>query len=240
MAKNVNSISKKDMRLKNIFDLLACELCSVSVALIIDCLAFFGYFGSIATPIVFICLLFAVSVGSIVLRQLYIKKIGYVRIPTAEELVGMDRMRFTKNTASSTLCYFAILFNVLYFANVYSSDVGNYYYSITIGLSVVYNLLFLLFTFLCSEGVKNYSKGYSIFVSIIGAMQIVRIFYIPLKAHSTTISLDGVNTVVMDDKQFTLVVIYLVVSAACCLAAGAIGYHKTTQLENYKKETGLG
>ena len=89
-------------------------------------------------------------------------------------LIKKDRMRFTNNTLSSTLCYIAIIFNVLYFANIYSSDVGNYYYNLNIGASVLYNLLFLLFTFLCSEGVKGYSKGYSIFLLGIGAMQIVR------------------------------------------------------------------
>ena len=156
------------------------------------------------------------------------------------ETIKKDRMRFTKNSASSSLCYFAILFNVLYFANIYSSDVGNYYYSYVIGLSVVYNLLFLLFTFLCSEGVKKYSRSYSIFVLIIGVLQIGRIFYIPMKAHSTILSLEGVETVVMDDKQFVLVIVYLAISAACCIASGVIGLIKTIMLENYKKETGLG
>ena len=148
-------------------------------------------------------------------------------------------MRFTKNSLSSMLCYLAILFNVLYFANIYSSDVGNYYYSITIGLSVVYNLLFLLFTFLCSEGVKNYSKGYSIFVAVIGLLQIVRIFYIPLKAHTTIIALEGVETLVMDLKQFIFVTVYLSLSAGLCVAAGVIGLVKTIKLDNYKKEYGL-
>ena len=148
-------------------------------------------------------------------------------------------MRFTKNTSSSTLCYLAILFNVFYFVSIYSSNVGNYYYSTTIGLSVVYNLLFLLFTFLCSEGVKGYSKNYSIFVAIIGVLQIGRIFYIPMKAHSAIIALEGVETVVMEDKQFAFVVICLVLSSICCIAAGIIGVVKTTILENYKKETGL-
>ena len=153
-------------------------------------------------------------------------------------LIKKDRMRFTKNTISSTLCYIAILFNVLYFANVYST-VGNYYYSIKIGMSVVYNLLFLLFTFLCSEGVKNYSKVYSIVLLCIGAMQVVRIFDIPMKAHSTVISLDKVETIVMDDKQFITLVVFLVISAVCCVVAGVIGLTKTITLENYKKETGL-
>ncbi len=154
-------------------------------------------------------------------------------------VIKKDRMRFTKNTLSSTLCYVAILFNVLYFANIYSTDVGSYYYTIKIGASVIYNLLFLLFTFLCSEGVKNYSKGYSIFLLIIGAMQIVRIFDIPMTAHNTVISLNKVEVAVMDDKQFILLVVYLVVSAACCIAAGIVGLIRTLTLEKYKAETGL-
>lgn len=154
-------------------------------------------------------------------------------------LIKKDRMRFTKNTKSSTLCYIAILFNVLYFANIYSTDAGNYFYSINIGLSVVYNLLFLLFAFLCSEGVKNYSKGYSIFLIILGAMQVVRIFGIPMDAHNTIISLNNTERSVIDDNQFILLIVYLVISAVCCIVAGAIGLFKTTTLENYKKETGL-
>ncbi len=230
-------MTKRELRFKNLLDLIVCELCSVSVALIIDCFAFFGYFGATATPIIFISILAAASIGSIVYRNYYIHKIGF--ISEREIRLGKDRMRFVKNTTSSTLCYIAILFNVLYFANIYSTDVGKYYYNINIGMSVVYNLLFLLFAFLCSEGVKNYSKGYSITLLAIGAMQIVRIFEIPLTAHTTTISIDKVETLVMDDKQFTTVVVFLIISAACCIASGVIGLIRTITLENYKKETGL-
>ena len=154
-------------------------------------------------------------------------------------LIKKDRMRFTKNTLASSLCYLAILFNVLYFVSIYSTNIGSYYYNMDIGMSVIYNLLFLLFTFLCSEGIKNYSKGYSIFVAIVGALQIMRIFYIPLKAHTSTVSISGVETIVMDDKQFAYVIACLSISAACAIAAGVIGYIKTAVLENYKKEIGI-
>ena len=155
------------------------------------------------------------------------------------QTVKKDRMRFTKNKLSSTFCYLAILFNVLYFVEIYTTDIGNYYYTMHIGFSIVYNLLFLLFTFLCSEGVKNYSSGYSIFLIIIGAMQLVRIVDIPMKAHAYQFSLDGKLTYAMDDNQFMLVIGYLVVSAAFCIAAGIIGIVKHIKLENYKAETGL-
>ena len=155
------------------------------------------------------------------------------------KLIKKDRMRYIKNSLSSTFCYIAILFNVLYFANIYSTDVGEYYYTANIGASVVYNLLFLLFTFLCSEGVKKYSKGYSIFLMCIGAMQIVRIFGIPMSAHSTVISVNKVETLVMDDGQFYFVIACLILSSVCCIAAGVIGYVKTVILENYKREIGV-
>ena len=225
----------KTFNLKNLFDLLVCEVCSISIALIIDCIIFFGYFSNFATPIIFISLLAELSIAVFVVRKIYIDKITSPEV----KLIQKDRMRFTKNTLSSTLCYIAILFNVLYFANIYSTDIGSYYYNIHIGISVVYNLLFLLFTFLCSEGVKNYSKGYSIFLLAIGTMQIVRIFDIPLKAHNTIISINKVESPVMDDKQFATLIVFLIISAVCCITAGVAGLIKTITLENYKKETGL-
>ena len=74
---------------------------------------------------------------------------------------NLDRMRYVKNTASSRLCYLAILLDVLYFVSIYKSDVGSWYYQILIGASIVYNLLFLLMAFLASEVVKSYQKTYS-------------------------------------------------------------------------------
>ena len=43
-----------------------------------------------------------------------------------DKLIQRDRMRFTKNTLSSSLALLAILFNVLYFVSIYRSDVGSY------------------------------------------------------------------------------------------------------------------
>ena len=75
-----------------------------------------------------------------------------------ERSIARDRMRFIKNSQSARLCYLGILFDVLYFVNIYKSDVGTYYYNVKIGASIVYNLVFLLAAFLASEGVKNYKK----------------------------------------------------------------------------------
>lgn len=150
--------------------------------------------------------------------------------------IKKDRLRYTKNTASATLAYIAILFNVFYFISIYNKDVGNYYYSITIGASVICNLLFLLFTFLSSEGVKGYKLGYAIAFIPLGIFQIVRIFGIPTNAHNTVISIFQGTVRVMDDKQFVWLVICLIISALCCFAASAIGIYKTVTLRNYEKQ----
>ncbi len=150
--------------------------------------------------------------------------------------IKKDRLRYTKNTTSASLAYIAILFNVLYFVSIYHKDVGNFYYSITIGISVICNLLFLLSAFLCSEGVKGYKMGYSIAFIPLGIFQIVRIFGIPSDAHSSIIHLDGVDTQVMGDKQFYWVCICLIISAISCFIAAAIGIYKTKMLHDYEQQ----
>ncbi len=152
-----------------------------------------------------------------------------------EKTIKKDRLRYTKNSLSSTLAILAIVCDALYFISIYSSDVNQYYYNYSIGLSVVYNLLFLLFAFLCSEGVKNYSYTYSLGIIALGVLQIPRIFYIPMKAHSAIELVGGVEQRVMSDGQFTYVVILLALSCAAAVASGVVGIYKTAVLRAYNK-----
>lgn len=149
--------------------------------------------------------------------------------------IKTDRMRYTKNSISATFSYLAILFNALYFLNIYHSDVGNFYYKMQIGISVIYNLLFMLFVFLASEGVKNYNAKHSIILIAIGVMQIVRIFGIPLDALNSVVTVKREEVQVMDINQFITCVVFLVISAAFTIAGGIIGINKTRKLRNYEK-----
>ncbi len=144
----------------------------------------------------------------------------------SESSVKLDRMRFTKNTTSSRLALLAIVFDVLLFISIYKSDVGTWYYTILIGASIIYNLVFLLTAFLASEGVKNYKRGYTWLLLALAAGQIIRIFIIPMQAHNAEV--DGVR--VMGDGQFIRVIIYLVISTACLLASAAINWKKSKEL----------
>ena len=152
-----------------------------------------------------------------------------------DRFIQRDRMRFIRNSTSANLCYLGILFNVFYFVNLYQSDVGTYYYQIFIGASIVYNLLFLLIVFLASEAVKNYVKSYSYLLAGIGAMQIVRIFYIPMRAHAAMTAVNGVDVRVMGDGQFYILVAFLVISAACLLVSAAVNFKKCQELAEHVK-----
>lgn len=159
--------------------------------------------------------------------------------------IKKDRLRYTKNSLSSTLTYFAILANVFYFVSIYKSDVGSYYYKWLIGVSIVYNLLFLMTAFLCSEGVKNYHLGYSFGLIVIGALQFGRIFIIPKQASTAIIKQfdkvlnENIETLVMGKGQFTFVLICLIASGTLCLVAGITGIIKTKTLNSYLKEIGV-
>lgn len=148
-----------------------------------------------------------------------------------ESLIRRDRMRFIKNSLAANLAILAILFDVLYFVGIYQRDVGDYYHTYMIGISVVYNLIFMLAAFLSSEGVKNYKKNYSYLLLILGVIQIVRIFILPWDAHNTMYQ----DVRVMSDTQFIAEVAFLVVSAVCLAASAVVNIVRCSALEAHLK-----
>ena len=151
--------------------------------------------------------------------------------------IKKDRLRYTKNSTSSTQAYIAILFNVLYFVSVYSYNeyAGEFYHTFTIGLSVICNLLFLLMSFLFSEGVKNYKLAHCIAFIPLGVFQVIRIFNIPLSAYTYRYLYNGAITRVMDDKQFIYTCVCLGCSALACFATAFTGIRKTKMLREYEE-----
>lgn len=158
-----------------------------------------------------------------------------------DSLIKKDRLRYTKNKLSANLTYLAIVFNALYFICLYSSDIkrqyiGGSYYVWMVGISVLYNLIFMLVTFLCSEGVKGYNIKHGYALLVVGMAQIVRIFIWPAALHAEKVATTSGEELVMSDGQFLRCVIYLVLSAAFCVIAGVVAVIKTTVLRNYEAE----
>lgn len=155
---------------------------------------------------------------------------------TAEDRATQrDRMRFVKNSLSSNLAILGILFDVFYFVSIYKSDVDTWYYTMLIGASIVYNLVFMLAVFLSSEGVKNYKQGYSFLLLALGAFQFVRIFIIPVRAHAAETLVNGQTAAVMQDGQFYRVIVYLILSGVCLIAAAAVNLIRCRELAEHLK-----
>ncbi|MBO2517056.1 MAG: hypothetical protein CW338_07290 [Clostridiales bacterium] len=182
-----------------------------------------------------------------------------------EKLIRTDRMKYVKNVQSSRLCYLAILLDVLFFVSIYESDVGNWYYRILIGASIVYNLIFMMLVFLASEGVKSYKMGYTWVLYALAAIQILRVFIIPQSAHSTFIAgasgtpgaaytavkstfafsaetWKSVETFikkewVMGNGQYIRCLIYLISSAVSLAAAAVVNHVKCVSLARHIRNT---
>lgn len=150
---------------------------------------------------------------------------------TPEEItISRDRMRFTKDTVSANAVIAAIVLDCLYFVSIYQSDVSTWYYNWIIGASIICNLLFLLTAFLASEGIKNRKTGFTLPLIALGAFQIIRIFYLPAKAHAATVVIAGVETAVMENGQYWYTVICLAVSAVCCIFAAVNSHNNNKKL----------
>ncbi len=160
-----------------------------------------------------------------------------------DALIRKDRLRYTKNKLSANLALLAIVLNALYFVCLYSLDIHRdvhdlrtSYHTWMIGISVLFNLIFMLVSFLASEGVKNYKLGYGYTLILLGAAQVARIFIMPFDLHHKTVSIDDVIQPIMTDEKFILCAAYLIGSAALCVVAGVIAVIKTTTLRNYEAE----
>lgn len=152
---------------------------------------------------------------------------------TQDNAVKKDRMRYTKDKLSANLLLGAIVADVLYFVNLYQTDVGSYFYTWQIGASVVYNLIFLLAIFLSSEGVKNRLNTYLPIMIGAGIMQFVRIFYIPLQAYKAVITIADQQTPVMEKGQFIYMAVCLAVSGVLILIACVTSYLNNKTLAAY-------
>lgn len=148
-----------------------------------------------------------------------------------DRLVSLDRMRYIKNTTSSRLALLAIVFDVLFFVSVYQSNY-DYYYTFMMGASILYNLVFLLMTFLSSEGVKNYKRGYSWLLIALGIGQVVRVFILPAGAHSAPYNVGG-QAFVMENGQYVYTIVCLLLSAVCCIASAVVNLIKSRRLEKH-------
>ncbi len=153
----------------------------------------------------------------------------------SDSIIKLDRMRYTKDTLSANLILLAIVLDALYFVRLYQQDVSTYYYNWQIGASVIYNLIFLLVAFLCSESVKSRKTSMNGILIFIGIMQFVRLTQIPAKLRVDKVIIGEVETPVMSKGALTFLVVMLIASGILLLTAAATSYINTGKLSKYLK-----
>ena len=149
-----------------------------------------------------------------------------------KEKIKLDRMRYVKDSTPSNLAILAVVFDILYFVLIYKIN-NEYFYTFTIGLSVIVNLLFMLFGFWCSIEVKNYHGKFGYVMMALGVVQIARIFFYPMKAHAATSMVGDQMVVVMTNAQFIKAIVYLVAAAACMILGGLLSIKNSKTLQNH-------
>lgn len=152
-----------------------------------------------------------------------------------ERSIQTDRMRYTQDTMSANLVLVAIVMDALYFVSIYQSDVSTWYYNWVLGASIICNLLFLLTAFLASEGVKSRKTGFTLPLIGLGVFQVVRIFYLPALAHSSTVVIAGQEIPVMGDSQYFYTIVCLAISAVCCVVAAVVSHLNNKKLAEHMK-----
>ena len=170
----------------------------------------------------------------------------------SEQEIKTDIMRYKTNGLSFWLCMLAIVFNVAMFLIIYttSSCVPNF----ELGLDLLINVLFLLAAFLTAEKTKAYNKKAGYAALAIGAVEVIRIFWIPLKyfnlwkqwsvqvaeakanylAQGMTLEemaplLPVVNG--LNSGQFTWCVILLILACLSMVGAGIVSILKANKLQ---------
>lgn len=169
----------------------------------------------------------------------------------SKEEIKTDIMRYKTNGASFWLCMLSIVFNVVMFLVIYTKKACTSDYEL--GMDLLVNVLFMLAAFLLAEKTKAYSKSAGFAAMGLGVLEILRIFWIPLKyfnmyrewnlkvqqitekllAEGKTTeeialylpSLSGLN-----GGQFTLCVVLLIAACLSLVAAGIIAVIKSNKL----------
>lgn len=137
--------------------------------------------------------------------------------------VSVEKMKYKNDSLAYLLILLGLVVNVVYFVIFYEVN-NQFLYSIKIGISVLYNLIFLLSVFLSAENIKKYNRKYAVFTCIIGLMQFVRIF-----AYLSEVNAAGVFA---GNKHMVLVIL-LIISGVLLILGSIVSIVNSTILKSF-------
>ena len=167
-----------------------------------------------------------------------------IKTTKSDKILQSDVMRYKTNKFSSNFTLLGIAFGCLYFLVLYGqytkvydiSTLGELYYNIQIGLSVIYELVFLLIGFLASLQVKAYQKKAPYILFVLALIQFLRIFWLPLRGYNAMY----LGEHVVPASSFAYMVVWLCLSTICLVVAGVYGIIINKQYYDYKKQLEAG
>ena len=137
-----------------------------------------------------------------------------------------DIMRYASNKFGFWFCILAIVLDVAMFLIIYTEK--NCTPDFQLGIDLLVNVIFLL-----AEKMKVYSLKSTYVGFAVAGIQILRIFWIPLKyfLHETSAGLRGLS-----GGQFTWCIILLIASALSLVAASIVTMQRSIRLSKHLKE----
>lgn len=147
---------------------------------------------------------------------------------TVNPIIQKDILRYKKNSLAGNLALLGLACGCVYFLTLYGQvKNNNFYYNWSIAFDVIYNLFFMLFTFLFSEQVKGYDSKMFPMQMVVGAFQIGRIFWLPL----TGLIAEAINIGV-----FLVMAIALAASGALIIVSGVLGFIRSREVAQFVKQ----
>lgn len=158
-----------------------------------------------------------------------------------EQEIKTDIMRYKNNGTSFWLSILAIIADVVMFIIIYKRKecVPDF----QMGFDLLINVIYMLAVFLIAEKTKAYSKKAAFAAFIIAAIQIARIFWLPLNYYNYHLEylryqageIADYTCIGLTFSQFLWCVGLIVVSAGCLVVAGIVAINKNQRLEVHLK-----
>ncbi|MBR3617381.1 MAG: hypothetical protein IKN46_01760 [Acholeplasmatales bacterium] len=170
---------------------------------------------------------------------------------------SVEMMRYRNNKLAYSLGLGGLAFGVLASFIILNSMAA---ITVQVILCIFLNIFMLLAGFLACERTKTYSKNGSIFLGVLGAINVLQIFWLPLTIITTynkwnsitdvnekssygrenvgaVITEGGANSIhwlsTSGNFRGILAIVFLVISAALYISAAVIGVMKSNKLNNY-------
>lgn len=141
------------------------------------------------------------------------------------EGVQKEMLRYRTNKGAEYLVFLGLACVVAGFSTIYG------YITIVdwmTGIDILTALIILLFSFLASQEVKDYSKTWSYLLFVLAGGILLRLIY-PIYLHAPT----STGAVPLETVRFTAVIILYIVGAVSYVLAGALGLYRGAALRSY-------